>query len=114
VSRLTATVSTDVQAPPAVESTAQRVEVLQIPEEKMNEILEPKYTIQVASFKKQHNAEEEADKIREDNTFDHDVFVVRKGDYSIVCVGRFYERSEARNFSQKLISEYQDLLVRRL
>ena len=44
------------------------------------------YTIQVASFKKDLNAQIEAKNL---DGIGKDVFVMRKGNYSIVCIGKF-------------------------
>ncbi len=69
------------------------------------------FTIQVASFKLEKNAQKEADKLKE---IGYDIYVVPKGSYSIVCVGKFIERNQAIEFSGKLRNKYNDCLVRRL
>lgn len=70
------------------------------------------FTIQVASFKLEKNAQLEADKLKKD--VGCDIFIIAKGDYSIVCVGKFIERTKAIEFSGKLKNRYNDCLVRRL
>ncbi len=70
------------------------------------------FTIQVASFKLEANAKKEADRLK-DKGHD-DAFVLPKGSYSIVCVGRFMQRNEATKFSSRLKKKYNDCLVRRL
>ena len=72
--------------------------------------LEKGYTIQVASFKLEKSARREAARLKNAG---HDTFVIPKGSYSIVCVGRFVQREEAKVFSHQLKNRYQDLLVRR-
>jgi cell division septation protein DedD len=69
------------------------------------------FTIQVASFKLEKNAKEEADRLKGAG---HDTFVIPKGGHSIVCVGKFIQMDEARKFSNRLKNRYNDCLVRRL
>jgi cell division protein FtsN len=70
------------------------------------------FTIQVASFKLEKNARREADRLKD---IGHDdTFVVPKGSYSIVCVGKFERKKEAKKFSSRLKKHYNDCLVRRL
>lgn len=54
------------------------------------------FTIQVASFKLRKNALREADRLK--SIGHEDAFVIPKGSYSIVCVGKFAQRVEAKNF----------------
>ncbi len=70
------------------------------------------FTIQVASFKLEKNANREADRLK--GIGHDDTFVVPKGNYSIVCVGKFMQRKEAKKFSSKLKKRYNDCLIRRL
>jgi len=70
------------------------------------------FTIQVASFKLEENARREADRLK--GIGHGDAFVVPKGSYSIVCVGKFMQRDEAKEFSRRLKDRYTDCLVRRL
>ncbi len=70
------------------------------------------FTIQVASFKLEKNALKEADRLK--NVGHDDAFVMPKGSYSIVCVGKFAKKNEAKKFSNRLQSKYNDCLVRRL
>ena len=69
------------------------------------------FTIQVASFKLKKNAQREVERL---NGIGEDVFVLPKGDYLIVCIGRFKKREEAKTFSNKVKSRYNDFLIRRL
>ena len=77
-----------------------------------NDKQESIFTIQVASFKLQKNAQREADRLKGAGL--NEAFVVAKGSYSIVCVGKFGQRNEAKKFSGKLKKRYNDCLVRRL
>lgn len=78
----------------------------------MNDEQERLFTIQVASFKLRKNARREADRLKSAGY--GDAFVIPKGSYSIVCVGKFSQRGEAKDFSNRLHSRYNDCLVRRL
>lgn len=69
------------------------------------------YTLQVASFKAKSNAEQERDTLEE---MGFEAFVLQKGDYSIVCVGRFEDKSGAKGYAPKIKSRYKDYLIRRL
>ena len=84
-------------------------EVLKIPIHRV--VIDPYFTIQVASFKTMQNAEKEAFNLKEKG---YEIFVLPKGNYSIVCVGKFAQRIEAKKFSMKLRNRYSDCLVRRL
>jgi len=69
------------------------------------------YTIQVASFQKDKSAQKEAKSLKKKG---YDIFVIPKGKYSIVCVGKFSERREAKEFSSKLRKKYKDCIIRSL
>ncbi len=69
------------------------------------------YTVQVASFRKKVYAEKEAMDLKKKG---YEIFVVPKGDYSIVCVGKFAYKNEANQMSRKLRKRYKDCLVRSL
>jgi len=69
------------------------------------------YTVQVASFKKEHHAQQEAQSLENNG---YEIFVLPKGKYSIVCVGKFAQRDQAKEFSQRLRQKYKDCLIRRL
>ncbi|HIH42332.1 TPA: SPOR domain-containing protein [Candidatus Woesearchaeota archaeon] len=84
--------------------------ILNLPQE-VNEANQNVFTIQIASFKQKKNAQMEAEKL---NGIGEDVFVLSKGDHLIVCVGRFKKREEAKTFSNKVKSKYNDFLIRRL
>jgi hypothetical protein len=87
-------------------------ETISQPPLEKNEEQEQLFTIQVASFKLKKNAEKEAEHLKGLGL--EDAFVVPKGTYSIVCIGKFLERDEAKVFSNRLKNRYNDCLVRRL
>jgi len=82
------------------------------PPHEVTEEQENLFTIQVASFKLKANAQKEADRLK--GVGHRDAFVIAKGEYSIVCVGKFAQRLEAKRFSNTLKKKYNDCLVRRL
>ena len=69
------------------------------------------YTIQVASFKDDQYARQEAVALKNKNL---DSFVITKGNFFIVCIGRFSKKEEAGGLLAKLKRTYNDCLVRRL
>ncbi|MFA5087455.1 MAG: SPOR domain-containing protein [Candidatus Omnitrophota bacterium] len=69
------------------------------------------YTVQVASFKKEESAQGEAKRLKKRG---YEIFVLWKGNHSVVCVGKFSNKEKAKVFSGKLKKEYKDCLVRRL
>ena len=74
-------------------------------------IEEDYYTIQVASFEQKKSAQKEAERLSD---IGYEILIVPKGKHSIVCVGKFAKREEAKDFSSKLKSRYNDCLIRRL
>ena len=70
------------------------------------------YTVQVASYKTEKGAQREASTLKQKGY--HDVFVVQKGTYVILCVGNFQRKEEASLLGKKLMGRYQDLRVRSL
>ena len=77
----------------------------------MKEILDIAYTIQVASFKNKEHAHEEATALKRKG---YEIFVMPKGNYSIVCVGKFLKKDQAHDTLSQLKKKYKDCLVRRL
>ncbi len=75
------------------------------------EIDEHLYTVQVASYKGDKFANREADVLAEDG---YETLVLPKGEYVILCVGKFSKKAAARELSQELKDKYKDCLVRRL
>lgn len=80
--------------------------------EALEKNIDKQYTVQVASFKREDQAQRLATSLQK-NGYDM-TMVVPKGSYSIVCVGKFSKHSEAKSFSRKLKKQYKDLLVRSL
>ncbi len=68
------------------------------------------YTIQVASFKDDQYAKKEAGVLKNKNL---DSFVITKGNFFIVCIGKFSKKEEANGLLVKLKRTYNDCLVRR-
>jgi cell division septation protein DedD len=75
------------------------------------EILKDFYTVQVASFKQEKYAKQEAMNLKQKG---YQIFVIPKGQHSIVCVGRFAKKTEAVAMSGKLRRFYKDCVVRDL
>ena len=73
--------------------------------------VEKNYTVQVASFRKEESAQKEAMDLKKKG---YEILVLPKGKYSIVCVGKFVQRNEAKVFSRKLKKRYKDCLIRSL
>lgn len=69
------------------------------------------YTVQVASFKQEKYARQEAMNLKQKG---YDIAVVAKGKHSIVCVGKFAQKQEAVAMSSKLRKYYKDCVVRNL
>jgi len=72
---------------------------------------EKQYTVQVASFKKEQHARQEAEGLEASG---YEIFVLPKGKYSIVCVGKFARKDQAREISNRLKKKYKDCLIRSL
>lgn len=70
-----------------------------------------KYTIQVASFKKRSSVEEEAKGLQNKG---YEIIVMPKGDWIILCVGKFGNRQEAKSLLSELKKKYKDCLIREL
>ncbi|MCA9398583.1 MAG: SPOR domain-containing protein [Candidatus Omnitrophica bacterium] len=89
--------------------TEDKQEILRIPE--LERQLDNKnYTIQVASFKTEEYAKKEIEALEKKG---FTASMVAKGDYMIVCVGRFEGKDEAKRFAERLKHQYNDYLVRR-
>lgn len=70
-----------------------------------------KYTIQVASFKKRSSVDEEAKSLKGRG---YEAVILPKGNYIILCVGKFGNREEAKGVLGKLKNKYKDCLIREL
>ncbi len=109
-----ASASVPVQTP-AVEEELRPVPLR--PAKEQEEIADPApekfdetYTVQVASFKSEKYAYKEVSNIGD---IGYETFVMPKGRYSIVCVGKFAERHKAKMLLSKMKKRYKDCLVRR-
>ncbi len=74
---------------------------------------EKRFTVQLASYKLEKYAQQEAAQ-KKLKQLGHEVFVMSKGDYSIVCIGSFSSKDKAQALSNKLKKQYKDCLVRNL
>ena len=69
------------------------------------------YTIQVASYKDVQYAQMEEVGLKKKG---YETLILTKGDYSILCVGRFTNKDEANGFARRLKYQYKDYVVRRM
>ena len=69
------------------------------------------YTIQLASYKARKFADKEAEVLKKKGLT---AFVLYKGDYVILCAGKFSDKEEARNSMSQLKTRYKDCYLRRL
>jgi cell division septation protein DedD len=70
------------------------------------------FTVQVASYKSERFAQKEADALKKKGY--SDVYVMNKGKFVILCVGKFTSKDGADKLTKKLRNNYQDPVVRRL
>jgi len=73
-----------------------------------------RFTVQLASYKTRIAAEKEAGLLKKKG---FSPFVLAKGNYTVLCVGNFNNREEARSFFLAQIKKqtrFQDYLIRRL
>ncbi|MFH0762564.1 MAG: SPOR domain-containing protein [Candidatus Omnitrophota bacterium] len=69
------------------------------------------YTIQLASYKAKKFADREAEVLKKKGLMP---LVLYKGDYVVLCAGKFSDREEAVNSMTKLKKQYKDCILRRL
>lgn len=69
------------------------------------------YTIQVASISRNKNVKSELASLRNKG---YTAFSLVKGKYTVICVGKFEEKEEAKVKLQKLKTRYPDCQIRRL
>jgi cell division septation protein DedD len=67
------------------------------------------YTVQVASYAQTDSAERESIGLKKRG---YETFILPKGKYFILCVGKFADKAEADIFLVKLKKQYKDCLVR--
>ncbi len=92
---------------PTASSTMTGQRIPASPEKKVDKF----YTVQVASFKLEESARKEAEGLK---GMGHKIFVLPKGRHSIVCIGKFKDKTAARALSHKLRKRYKDCLIRSL
>lgn len=93
---------------PVPAAVAQSVPVVSVTE---NSTEQDMYTVQVASFKQEKYAQQEAMALKQKG---YKISVLLKGKHSIVCVGKFAQKQEAVAMSGKLRKYYKDCVVRNL
>lgn len=101
---------TEVTAP-VIQASLEVVPLTEPQKSEVEKIQEKQYTVQVASFKKEKYAQEEAEGLKQSG---YEIFVLPKGKYSIVCVGKFAQKDQAKEISNRLRKKYKDCLIRRL
>lgn len=69
------------------------------------------YTIQVASISRNKNVKSELASLRNKG---YTAFSLVKGKYTVICVGKFEEKEDAKVKLQKLKTRYPDCQIRRL
>lgn len=69
------------------------------------------YTIQVASISRNKNVKSELASLRNKG---YTAFSLVKGKYTVICVGKFEEKEDAKLKLQKLKTRYPDCQIRRL
>jgi len=69
------------------------------------------HTIQLASFKRQDQADALAGKLKKEG---QDAFTVKKGNYYIVCAGHFADKQDAKALLGVLKKRYHDCYIRSL
>jgi len=69
------------------------------------------YTIQLASYKAKKTADSQANALKQKGMSS---FILQKGNYIILCVGRFPNKEAAKNWLIVLRKDYKDCYLRRL
>jgi len=73
--------------------------------------LPERYTIQVASFIEKDIADKQASTLKAQG---FDAFVLEKGKYSILCIGRFASKDNASKEQKLLRKKYDDCFIRKI
>ncbi|MCM8757868.1 MAG: SPOR domain-containing protein [Candidatus Omnitrophica bacterium] len=73
--------------------------------------LSANYTIQVATYKTSSFAYKESEKLKKKGFL---TMILQKGDYILLCVGKFLNKKEAELALRELKKEYRDCFIRRL
>ena len=69
------------------------------------------FTVQVASYAKEETAKVHAERLKAQG---NDAFVLKKGDYYIICVGKFTDKQSVDTQMKKLRKSYNDCIVRKI
>ena len=90
--------------------------VIEIKEEPPAQEILPKeeifaYTIQVASFKKKASVEEESKRLQKKG---YETLIIPKGNWIILCVGKFNNKQDAEVLWQELRKKYSDCIIRKI
>jgi len=87
-----------------------REEIIQEAKEPITET-RPIYTIQVASYSQEDDANKEALKVEAQG---YESTVLLKGKYYIICAGQFDSSSQAKKYEKRLKSAYKDCYIRKI
>ncbi len=79
-------------------------------EEAAEDIILP-YTVQVASYKSNAAAESRAEDLKLEG---YEAFTMEKGEYYIMCIGRFADKADAAAENKRLRKRYSDCFVRKI
>ncbi len=71
----------------------------------------PDYTVQVASYTSEGFAKGRVDKLQSEG---YEAFILQKGSYYIMCIGKFRDKKSAVLEMKKLRKLYSDCLVRKI
>jgi len=71
----------------------------------------PGYTVQVASYTSEGFAKGRVDKLRLEG---YEAFTLHKGNFYIMCIGKFRDRDSAVSEMKRLRKSYSDCLVRKI
>jgi len=71
----------------------------------------PGYTVQVASYTNEGFAKGQVDKLRSDG---YEAFTLHKGNFFIMCIGKFSDKDIAASEMKRLRKSYSDCLVRKI
>lgn len=113
----TADIAVPPQTPPAITHTPADIRALASGRPGVQEAAlkqkqkKASYTIQVASISEPKNARRQLASLENKG---YSAFSLVKGKYTVICVGRFSDKEDARNNLEKLKVKYPDCLIRRL
>lgn len=73
--------------------------------------LDEGFTVQIATYKGERRAKEVVGQLQK---LGHESFFLSKGEYVVVCVGKFNVKDEAKRLSLELKKKFKDCYVRRI